>query len=531
MILLSMKPLLPLKIHRKIFIGSGLLAIVSLPFSKFTLTIALMVFTANWLLEGQWQPKWIRLKSNYSVFFFFGLYFSLFFGLLLTHNLIYGIKEITQKLPLLLIPLVFASTKPVTKREKHILLGTYVLAVLVYSLFSLYIFFSNYCGFGNLREISPFVSHIRFSLMVNISIAIVIWCMSSLRSLSKVKLFFGAILLSWFAVYLFILQSLTGIVVLILMVSLYCVYYAFKLEKRVYKVSIAFGFLLLWVTAISYIVLNAREYFGNRQQVSELALNERTENGNLYKNNLNYIQYENGNLVWVNVCREELEKEWNARSSIKYTDKDKLNQPISSTLIRYLTSMGLNKDSVGVWNLSEEDIAFIEQGATNVMFKEHRIGFYPRLYQTFWEIDQYRIYGQVSGSSLVQRYVFARAGVNIFLNNFWFGVGTGDLIDVFEDFYKDNEPKLKPEFWFLSHNQFLTQAVQVGFVGLLIFIWGWFYPLYQQRKKIDLLSLVFFLIITLSMLNEDTLQTHTGVSLTAFFYGLLFFSVDNKKGI
>lgn len=526
-----MKPLLPLKTHRRIFIGSGLLAIVSLPFSKFTLTVALMVFTANWLLEGQWQQKWSRLKSNYSVFFFFGLYVTLLFGLLLTHNLAYGLKEITLKLPLLLIPLVFASTKPVNEGEKQLLLGFFVLAVLVYSLSSTYFFFSNYWGFGNVAEISPFVSHIRLSLMVNISIAIVIWGMSRLRSLSKIKLVFGVVLLSWFAVYLFILQSLTGIVVLMLMVSLYCVYYAFKIEKRVYKVSLVLGFVLLWMFAASYIVLNATEYFTNRQQVDELTLYDRTENGNPYENNLKYVQYENGNLVWVNVCRQELEKEWNARSSVDYTGMDKLSQPVASTLVRYLASMGLNKDSVGVWSLTEEDIAFIEQGATNIMHKEHKIGFYPRLYQTFWEIDQYRTYGQVSGNSLVQRYVFVRAAISVFLNNFWFGVGTGDLADVFKEFYKENEPKLKPEYWFLSHNQFLTQAVQVGIFGLLIFLWGWFSPLYLQRKRIDLLSFAFFVIITLSMLNEDTLQTHVGVSLTAFFYGLLFYSVDSKKGV
>lgn len=523
-----MKPLLSHKIHRQTFIGSGILAIVSLPFSKFTLTVALMVFTANWLLEGQWQQKWSRLKSNYSVFFFFGLYISLLFGLLLTDNLAYGLKEITQKLPLLLIPLVFASTKPVNEREKQLLLGFFVLAVFVYSLMSTYIFFLNYWGFDNVREISPFVSHIRLSLMVNISIAIVIWGMSRLRALSSVKYVFGVVLLSWFTVYLFILQSLTGIVVLMLMVSLYCVYYAFKIKKMIYMGSIVLGFVLLWVIVASYLTLNAREYFGNRQHVDEITLDDRTENGNLYENNLNYVQYENGNLVWINVCRKELEKEWNARSSIDYNGKDKLNQPVPSTLIRYLASMGLNKDSVGVWSLSEEDIAFIEQGATNIMHKEHKIGFYPRLYQTFWEIDQYRTYGQVSGNSLVQRYVFVRAAISVFLNNFWFGVGTGDLVDVFKEFYKVHEPKLKPEYWFLSHNQFLTQAVQAGFFGLLVFLWGWFYPLYHQRKRIDLLSFVFFIIITLSMLNEDTLQTHAGVSLTAFFYGLLFFSVDSK---
>ena len=519
------------EIHRKIFIASGLLAFVSLPFSKFSLTIALMFFFANWLLEGEWIQKWNRLKSNDSAFFFFGIYISLIFGLLLTQNFTYGVKEITQKLPLLLIPLVFASTKPVNEREKQLLLGFFVLAVLVYSLLSTYFYFSDYRGSGNVRDISLFVSHIRFSLMVNISITIVIWGMRRFSPLSKLRFVLGTILLSWFIIYLFILQSLTGLVILMVMVSFYCFYYAFKIKKIFYKFSILLALVLLWLMSASYLFVNAREYFGNRQCIDEIKLLDKTDNGNPYKNYLKDVQYENGNLVWVNLCREELEKEWNARSSIKYVSNDNLGQPIASTLVRYLTSMGLNKDSLGVWSLSEEDINYIEQGVTNVLFKEHKIGFYPRLYQTFWEIDQYKTYGHVSGSSLVQRYVFARAGVNIFLNNFWFGIGTGDLTDVFNTYYKENEPRLNPDYWYLSHNQFLTQAVQVGFLGLLVFLWGWFFPLYNQRNSLDLLSFAFFIIITLSMFNEDTLQTHVGVSLTALFYGLFLFSVDSNKSL
>jgi hypothetical protein len=426
---------------------------------------------------------------------------------------------------------VFASTKPVNEREKQLLLGFFVLAVFVYSLLSAYTYFSDYRGSGNVRDISLFVSHIRLSLMVNISIAIVIWGMSRFSTLSKLIFVLGTILLSWFIIYLFILQSLTGLVILMVMVSLYCFYYAFRIKKIFYKFSILLALVLLWLMSASYLFVNAREYFENRQCIDELTLSDKTDNGNPYKNYLDEIQYENGNLVWINLCRKELEKEWNTRSSIEYVSVDNLGQPIASTLVRYLTSMGLNKDSVGVWSLSEADIAFIEQGATNVLFKEHKIGLYPRLYQTFWEIEQYKTHGQVSGSSLVQRFVFAKAGVNIFLNNFWFGIGTGDLTDIFNAYYKKNEPKLKPNYWYLSHNQFLTQAVQVGFLGLLVFLLGWFYPLYNQRKRLDLLSFVFFVIITLSMFNEDTLQTHVGVSLTALFYGLFLFSADSNKSL
>lgn len=170
----------------------------------------------------------------------------------------------------------------------------------------------------------------------------------------------------------------------------------------------------------------------------------------------------------------------------------------------------------------------IESGATNILFKQNRLGLYPRLYQTFWEIDQYRMYNHVSGSSLVQRYVFIRAGFNILLQNFWIGVGTGDLVDEFNSYYHQNEPKLKRKYWYLSHNQFLTHAVQVGLIGFLLFIAGWFVPLYIKRKSIDLLSVAFFIIATLSMLNEDTFQTHVGVTLTATFYGMLIFGTSSN---
>jgi len=70
--------------------------------------------------------------------------------------------------------------------------------------------------------------------------------------------------------------------------------------------------------------------------------------------------------------------------------------------------------------------------------------------------------------------------------------------------------------------------VQVGFIGFLLFIAGWFVPIYIKRKSIDLLSVAFFIIATLSMFNEDTFQTHVGVTLTAVFYGMLIFSPSSN---
>jgi len=441
---------------------------------------------------------------------------------------VYGQKEVIQKLSLLVFPMVFASSLPLSQKEKYLLVGSFVTAVFVYTLISGFLFVYNFNAIDNVRDISPFVSHIRFSLMVNISIAAVVWALSSIKKFATGYRFLGFTLILWFVLYLFVLKSLTGIVVLFVLANMFLIYKTLKFARPLPRVILVVTVLLLWTIPAIYVAFEAKQFFIHRQAVDDVILNDTTVNGNPYKHNLNYLQYENGNLVWINVCKTELEKEWNARSEIDCSGKDKLGQPLSSTLIRYLASLGHNKDSVGVWSLTDEDIIHIESGATNVLFKRNKLGLYPRLYQTFWEIDQYKMYNHVSGSSLVQRFVFVRAGFNILLQNFWIGVGTGDLVDEFNSYYHQNEPKLKRKYWYLSHNQFLTHAVQVGFIGLLLFIAGWFVPFYVKRKSIDLLSVAFFIIATLSMLNEDTFQTHVGVTLTAIFYGMLFFSTGSN---
>ncbi|MZP82064.1 MAG: hypothetical protein GT596_05005, partial [Bacteroidales bacterium] len=113
--------------------------------------------------------------------------------------------------------------------------------------------------------------------------------------------------------------------------------------------------------------------------------------------------------------------------------------------------------------------------------------------------------------------------------NFWFGVGTGDFSKSFNEYYAVNEPNLNPRYWFLSHNQFLTQWVALGFIGLLLFLAGWFAPFIIERSYKDLLALSFMIILTLSMLNEDTLETHIGVSMVSLFYGLIVFGQSHKR--
>ena len=75
---------------------------------------------------------------------------------------------------------------------------------------------------------------------------------------------------------------------------------------------------------------------------------------------------ENGFFLWENIAQKELERTWNRKSKrISFNSKDKKNQPVKATLYRFLTSKGLNKDSVGLSKLTKNEIQKIENGETS----------------------------------------------------------------------------------------------------------------------------------------------------------------------
>ena len=176
----------------------------------------------------------------------------------------------------------------------------------------------------------------------------------------------------------------------------------------------------------------------------------------------------------------------------------------------------------------------VEKGYTNYLFKK-KFALYPRIYELFWEIEQYRKGGDPSGHSLAQRIVYVETGIRIIKSNFWFGTGTGDVSDSFHRQYDIDKTQLQPKWRLRAHNQFLTFLLTFGIFGFLWFLFALFTaPSIKHRYRYFIFT-IFFLIGILSMLNEDTLETHVGVSFFAFFYAFFLFSTpeinsfDNEK--
>jgi O-antigen ligase len=91
--------------------------------------------------------------------------------------------------------------------------------------------------------------------------------------------------------------------------------------------------------------------------------------------------------------------------------------------------------------------------------------------------------------------------------------------------------QLKPEWQRRSHNQFLSIMVGFGVFGLMLFLFCLIYPPLKMNSLRDFRFAYFFLIIIMSMIVEDTIESQDGVTFVAFFFAFLLFISPDKKTI
>jgi hypothetical protein len=248
-----------------------------------------------------------------------------------------------------------------------------------------------------------------------------------------------------------------------------------------------------------------------------------TLSGNTYKHSVDDKTLENGHFIGLYLCEKELQEQWKKRSNLEFNDLDKREQNLSSTLIRYLTSKGLRKDSVGISQLSDQDIRNIENGIANYIFTR-KFSIESRIYQIIWEVDMYRNKRNPSGHSVIQRLVYLQTGWAIICDNFWFGTGTGDVKTAFDQKYEEQKSQLSAQFRNRAHNQFFTFFITFGVFGFIWIMTALFLPVYMSKSNLNYFFIIFLMIALLSMLNEDTLETQAGATFFAYFYSLFLFS-------
>ena len=506
--------------HHKIYLFGLIALAVSLPLSLFTTSVAEIILISNWLLEGKFKQKWDIFRKRKSLWFIGSIYLVHLIGLIFTSNFDYALHDLKIKLPFLILPLVIGTTSEVTRKELKWILVFFIGAITVSTLASTSVLFGIIpYEFHDTRQISLFVDHIRFSLLINIAIfSIFYMLLGKGYKLKKPEFYLYVVVLIWLILFLGLLQALTGI--LVFMVTSFILFWMYLKEVRHLVLK---WFLAVMVITVSFLVISyvtkAVDRFYSVEEVDPDKMDSTTSNGNPYTHILDSKQIENGYYVWIYLCEDELRKEWNKRSTFDFDGKDKLGQDLRHTLIRYLTSKGFRKDSLGMSKLSANDIDFVENGIANYIYGR-KYSLYPKLYEVIWQVDVFRRGGNPSGHSITQRILYLEAALGIISDHFWTGVGTGDVKDSFHDYYEKTNSQLDKSWRLRAHNQYLTFLLTFGIIGFLWILFSMVYPAFIEKKWADYLFIMFFIIGFLSMLNEDTLETHIGNSFFSFFYAL-----------
>ena len=140
--------------------------------------------------------------------------------------------------------------------------------------------------------------------------------------------------------------------------------------------------------------------------------------------------------------------------------------------------------------------------------------FQHRLDNTVVDLSRYFAGKDPNYLSIGTRFESWKAAIHLFERNPILGVGMADIKEAMIAQYIRDETKLCPENFVMPHNQFLLNLAGFGLVGLVLFCVGWFYPLFQRRIPLSWLFWGFWLMLTLAMMGESTMERQVGVNFT-----------------
>ncbi len=525
----------------------GLLMVaVGLTLSPFLMGMSQFWLVLVWLVDGlctkSIKDKLTRFWQNKPAVLLVAFYLLHVIGLLWTSDFEYALKDLRVKLPILIMPFVLSSMAPLDRKRFDFVMLVYVLSVFIATLFSSVSYWKH--DYEDVREISHFISHIRFCLNIVFCIAIIVWYIAknqapepvegpvqkspAFNNKKAINLFLQYFLLIWFTYQIYIFESLSGYVILAAVVIASAVY-AFLRKKKGKGWHIAVGTTASAAMVVAFLVMRHEvRPMLEVEPVDFTTLEYQTAQGNPYWHDTIYNPVEDGKYVGLYYCQKEMQEAWARRSALPLDGLTTTGEDLEATLARYLTSKDLRKDAQGVMALTDEDILNIEQGIANYNNWKHP-GLRARLSATLFEYNLYRRYNNPNGGSLSQRIEYTRASFHIIRQHPWFGVGTGDVPQAFDRAYDEIHSPLNDEFRFRAHNQYLAVAVAFGIVGLVFFLFVMLYPWCASRKNHTYLYMVFLCIMLLSMFPEDTLETQAGAMLFAFFSALLLMSRDNVE--
>jgi len=503
--------------HRKVYVFFISCLAASITLGKVPMSVSLIGLTLNWILELDFQIKGKKIKDQkYLPIIFSGLFLIEFFWLPISKDTTIGLNVLRIKLPLLLLPLIIGSCTSFSKREWKIIITTFFIGILVSTIWvylvSLEVLPTKKDS-GTIRDASIFMSHIRYSVLLSFS-TVLILCLAFKNLINKL---IAVIIFLWLLFLIFKLATITAI--LGLSFSLVFLFIAFLFSSKnknkiVYIAGIASLFFLVGL----YITATVKDFYHVKSK--ERSLLTYSIGGEKYQLDFKDNTTENGFYLWENIAQKELERCWNRKSKFSFTSKDKKKQPVKATLYRFLTSKGLHKDSVGLSNLTQNEIQKIENGETSSVSYNN---FEKRIRSLLYQKESRKKNSDSNNQTINQRVVFWKAGIDIFLNQPAFGYGPGGAKTQYKKYYKNRNTNLNKSNQLLAHNQFITQSINLGTPGTIIWIFILIYSFIKVEKGMLLFFVPYLILMFFAFMSDDMLEVQAGVTIFSFFGTLMLF--------
>ena len=514
------------KIRLYIFYIGIILTIIGLPFSRALISFGQVVLGALFIFDVNLVSKLKIFIKDKAALSFIAIYLLWIVGILYSSDIQYALSDIRTKLPLLIFPLVFATEKPLSKNEFTFFAILFSATVIASVSTSLYIYYVN--NLSDYRDAFVFVSHIRVSLMAMISTTILIF-IGLYRNDIKMKIRIFMLIGGLFLIASqFIFSILSGIFIFLVLLFVVFIMLIYK-KVNIKSIVISLSVLIVFVVSMSYLLFSTIKDYNYVGDIDLNKLDTVSALGNKYEHKPYEFQIENGNYIGIYIQRYEMNQEWSKRSNLAFDGVDNRDQVLQITLIRYLNSKGLRKDAQGISALSDEDIINIENGIANFEFAK-RLSFKKRIYRLIW---QYNIYIQNkeslnSGHTILQRLELWQVGMELIALNPVFGIGTGDINNAYADILSQRSSSLAGN-GLRSHNQYISTTVSLGAIGLVILLFSMYYPAYLSGLYYNPLFVLFIVIMSMSMLWEDTIESQVGVTIYAFVYMFYMYSDRSEK--
>lgn len=244
------------KLHLNIFVSSCLLAMIGFFLSRFLLSISIVMLVINALLQDDLKARFRLISAQPFFWIMAALFFTAFVSGIWSKDKSDWLRACSIKLPLFLLPTVFAMQKGLIERLFIRLSVVWIILSFLGSCWTMLQYMQSKIIYDISYSASKVLptwagdSHIRFSIAV--IIAILLWLQMEWGKLPSNQLSRWAlrIIMIWLMLFLLILSSKTGWIGLFMVILPLCLYHLYR--NGYMKSAVALIVLMLTLPLAAY---------------------------------------------------------------------------------------------------------------------------------------------------------------------------------------------------------------------------------------------------------------------------------------